>query len=60
MQPFAEGVGPVADWLTFFVAVFNELISWLSQAQVLGVSLLWLIISGSLLAFFVRVLLVRP
>lgn len=55
----AQGVGPVADWLTFLVVIFKELIRWFSTTELLGVSLLWLIISASLFAFFARVFLVR-
>lgn len=60
MDVQAVGVGPVADWLTFFVAFFKELIAWLAATKLLGVSLIWLMVSASLFAFFVRVLLVRP
>lgn len=50
----------MADWLAWFLAVIKTTIQWLATMEILGVSLLWVIIASSLLCLFCRALLVRP
>lgn len=50
----------MADWIAWFIALFQTTIEWLGSMQILGVSVLWLMIASFLLGVLVRALLIKP
>lgn len=50
----------VAEWVTWFIAFFQTTVQWLGDMQILGVSVLWIIIASFILVVLVRALLYKP
>ena len=48
------------DWVTWFIALFQTSVQWLGQMQILGVSVLWIMIASFFLCILVRSLLIKP
>lgn len=47
------------SWISFIVALFTTSIQWLASLEILGVSVIWLIIAFSLLGVMFRVLIFK-
>lgn len=50
----------VASWIAFFIALFQTMVEWLASMQILGVSVLWILIASFFLCVMVRALLIKP
>lgn len=50
----------MVDWIAWFIALFQTTIEWLGSMQILGVSVLWIMIASFLLGVLVRALLIKP
>ncbi len=50
----------MSDWITWFIALFQTCVQWLGSMEILGVSLLWIMIASFFLCLMVRVLLFKP
>lgn len=50
----------VADWVIWFISLFQTTVQWLGDMQILGVSVLWIIIASFLMGVLVRALLYKP
>lgn len=50
----------MADWIAWFIALFQTCVQWLGSMQILGVSVLWIMIASFLLGVLVRSLLIKP
>lgn len=48
------------DWVTWSIALFQTLVQWLGSMQILGVSVLWIMIASFFLCVMVRALLIKP
>ena len=48
------------QWVTWFIAFFQTCVQWLGQMQILGVSVLWIMIASFFLCILVRSLLIKP
>lgn len=48
------------EWVTWFIALFQTCVQWLGQMQILGVSVLWIMIASFFLCILVRSLLIKP
>ena len=48
------------DWLTWAIALFQTVVQWLGSMQILGVSVLWIMIASFFLCVMVRALLIKP
>lgn len=48
------------EWMQFFVALLVTSVQWLTQMQIMGVSLLWFIIACFVLGVMFRAWLVKP
>lgn len=47
------------SWISFIVALFTTSIQWLASLELLGVSVIWLIIAFSLMGVMFRVLIFK-
>lgn len=50
----------VTEWVTWFIALFQTTIQWLGSMQILGVSVLWILIASFLLGVIIRSLIYKP
>lgn len=50
----------MTDWISFFVALFQTMAQWLGSLELMGVSVLWIIISFFILGVMLRVLIFKP
>lgn len=50
----------MADWITWFIALFQTVVQWLGSMKILGVSVLWIMIAAFLMGILVRSLLIKP
>lgn len=50
----------MADWISWFIALFQTTVQWLGSMQILGVSVLWIIVATFILSVLVRALLIKP
>ncbi len=50
----------MADWITWFIALFQTTIQWLSSMEILGVSILWLMVSAFIITVMLRAFLLKP
>lgn len=50
----------MAEWITWFIALFQTCVQWLGSMQILGVSVLWIMIASFFLAVMVRAFLFKP
>lgn len=48
------------EWITWFIALFQTSIQWLGSMQLLGVSVLWIIIASFFLCVMIRAFLIKP
>ena len=48
------------QWITWFIALFQTCVQWLGSMQILGVSVLWIMIASFFLCVLVRALLIKP
>lgn len=48
------------EWITWFIALFQISIQWLGSMQLLGVSVLWIIIASFFLCVMIRAFLIKP
>ena len=50
----------MADWITWFIALFQTTIQWLSSMEVMGVSILWLMACTFIITIMLRGFLFKP
>lgn len=50
----------MAEWITWFIALFQTCVQWLGSMQILGVSVLWIMIASFFLVVMVRAFLFKP
>lgn len=50
----------MADWITWFIALFQTTIQWLSSMEVMGVSILWLMVCSFITSVMLRAFLFKP
>lgn len=50
----------MADWITWFIALFQTTIQWLSSMEIMGVSILWLLVCSFILIVMLRAFLFKP
>ena len=50
----------MAEWITWFIALFHTCVQWLGSMEVLGVSVLWIMIASFFLCVMVRAFLFKP
>lgn len=50
----------MADWITWFIALFQTCVQWLGSMEILGVSVLWIMIASFFLCVMVHALLFKP
>lgn len=50
----------VHDWVQFFIALFTTAVQWLGAMQILGVSVLWVIIASFFLGVMIRSMIIKP
>lgn len=50
----------MADWIAWFIALITTCIQWLGSMQLMGISVMWIIIAGFFLALMVRALMFKP
>jgi len=50
----------MAEWIVWFIALFQTCVQWLGSMEILGVSVLWIMIASFLLGVLVRSLLIKP
>lgn len=50
----------VAEWIAFFIALFQTSVQWLGSVEVLGVPVMWIIIASFFLCVMVRAFLIKP
>lgn len=48
------------EWIQFFVALLATTVQWLTQMQIVGVPVFWVLIAGFILGVLVRALLFKP
>lgn len=48
------------EWIQFFVALLATIVQWLTQMQIAGVPIFWILIAGFILTILVRALLFKP
>ena len=48
------------EWVAWFIALFQTCVQWLGQMQILGVSVLWIMIASFFLCILIRSLLIKP
>lgn len=48
------------EWIQFFVALLATTVQWLTQMQIVGVPVFWILIAGFILTVLVRALLFKP
>jgi hypothetical protein len=48
------------EWIQFFVALLATTVQWLTQMQIVGVPVFWILISGFILGVLIRALLFKP
>lgn len=48
------------EWIQFFVALLATTVQWLTQMQIVGVPVFWILIAGFILGVLVRALLFKP
>lgn len=48
------------DWMTFFVALLVTCVQWLIQMQIMGVSVLYILIACFIFGIMFRSVLVKP
>lgn len=48
------------EWIQFFVALLATSVQWLTQMQIVGVPVFWVLIAGFILTVLVRALLFKP
>lgn len=48
------------EWIQFFVALLATSVQWLTQMQIAGVPVFWILIAGFILTVLVRSLLFKP
>lgn len=48
------------DWIRFFIALLATCVQWLTQMQIAGVPVFWILIAGFILTVLVRALLFKP
>lgn len=48
------------DWVAWIIALFQTFVQWLGSMQLLGVSLLWIMIACALLSVVFRAVLYKP
>lgn len=50
----------MAEWITWFIALFQTCVQWLSSMQIMGVSVLWIMIAAFIMGVLVRALIFKP
>ena len=50
----------MVDWITWFIALFQTTIQWLSSMEVMGVSILWLMVCTFIITVMLRSFLFKP
>lgn len=50
----------MADWITWFIALFQTTVQWLSSMEVMGVSILWFIVCFFIITVMLRAFLFKP
>lgn len=50
----------VADWVAFFINFFIMLVQWFDSVELLGVSVLWIMVISFFLVVMVRSLIFKP
>lgn len=48
------------EWIAWFIALFQTTVQWLGSMQIMGVSVLWIIIASFLMGVMVRAILIKP
>lgn len=48
------------EWIAWFIALFQTTVQWLGSMQIMGVSVLWIIIASFLMSVMVRAILIKP
>lgn len=48
------------EWIQFFVALLATTVQWLTQMQIVGVPVFWILIAGFILGVLIRALLFKP
>lgn len=48
------------QWIAWFIALFQTSVQWLGSMEILGVSVLWIMIASFFLCVLVRALLIKP
>lgn len=48
------------EWITWFIAFFQTCVQWLGSMEILGVSVLWIMIAAFFLSLMVRVFIFKP
>lgn len=47
------------DWITWCIALIQTSVQWLGSVQILGVSVLWIVIAAFFLSILIRGLIIR-
>lgn len=50
----------MADWIAWFIALFQTCVEWLGSMQILGVPVLGIMVAGFFLTVMVRAILIKP
>lgn len=50
----------MSDWITWFIALFQTTVQWLSSMEVMGVSILWLMVCSFIITIMLRSFLFKP
>lgn len=50
----------IRDWIQFFIALFSTAVQWLGSMQILGVSVLWIVIAAFFLGIMIRSMIIKP
>ena len=48
------------DWITWIIQQVANTVSWFSSIEILGVSVLWIIVVIAAMSFILRLVLLRP
>lgn len=48
------------EWIQFFVALLATSVQWLTQMQIAGVPVFWILVAGFILTVLVHALLFKP
>lgn len=50
----------IQSWIAFFVSLCTTTVQWLGSMQILGVSVLWIMIAVFILGVMIRSMIIKP